>query len=158
MGSVVRGAILVVCVAAIVVAAADAATPKPVAAFNAKVSAIGLQAQKTLLALPPAPVPSTPADQAAGAAQLQAIYRRVAQRLAALTPPKAIKPDFKILLASYQAAARNAGAWREALLNGTPEQAASAAHRLYLDPTHYRASLALVRMSRHGFYFGTFFQ
>jgi hypothetical protein len=158
MGSLCRLLVVAACVAAMVVAGASAAPPKPVAAFNAKVTAIGSQAQKALLALPPAPVPPTAADQAADAGQLQVIYRRVAQRLAALTPPKAIKPDFKILLASYQAAARNAGAWRAALLTGTAEQAAKAAHTLYLDPTHYRASLALVRMSRHGYYFGTFFR
>jgi hypothetical protein len=137
-------------VAMIVGSSAAAATekPSPKAAFNARVRAIGTQAQHALLALPPA---------AATAGQLQAIYQQVARRMAALTPPKAIKADFKILLASYQAAARYAGAWRDAILHGTAQQVADAAHRLYLNPESVRAGNAMARISLKGYYFGTFF-
>jgi hypothetical protein len=109
------------------------------------------------LALPPAIGSSNPTDAAATAAQLQAIYQKVARRMAALTPPKAIKADFKILLASYQAAARYAGAWRDAILHGTAQQAADAAHKLYLNPESVRGSNAMARISLKGYYFGTFF-
>ena len=143
----------------IVVSSAAAATakPSPKAAFSARVRAIGTQAQQALLALPPATAQSNPTDAAATAAQLQAIYQRVARRMAALTPPKAIKADFKILLASYQAAARYAGAWRDAILHGTAQQAADASHKLYLNPENVRASNAMARISLKGYYFGTFF-
>jgi hypothetical protein len=146
-------------VAMIVVSSAAAATAtlSPKAAFSARVRAIGTQAQHSLLALPPATPTSTLADAAATAGQLQAIYQRVAQRMAALTPPKAIKADFKILLAMYQADARYAGAWRDAILNGTAQQAADASHKLYLNPESVRASNAMARMSLKGYYFGTFF-
>ena len=96
-------------------------------------------------------------EVAAAAAQLQAIDQRVARRMAALTPPKAIKADFKILLASYQAAARYAGAWRDAILHGTAQQAADASHKLYLNPESVRAGNAMARISLKGYYFGTFF-
>jgi len=138
-------------------AAAATASVSPKAVFNAKVRAIGTQAQHALLALPPATPTSTVADAAAIAGQLQAIYQRVARRMAALTVPKAIAADFKILRASYQAAARYAGAWRDAILNGTPQQAADAAHKLYLNPEIVRASNAMARISLKGYYFGTFF-
>ena len=138
-------------------AAAGTAKPSPKAAFNARVRAIGTHAQHALLALPPATPSSTVADAAATAGQLQAIYQRVARRMAALTPPKAIKADFKILLASYQAAARYAAAWRDAILQGTAQQAADASHKLYLNPENVRATNAMGRISRMGYYFGTFF-
>jgi hypothetical protein len=143
----------------IVVSSATAATakPSPKAAFSARVRAIGTQAQHALLALPPTTSATNPTDAAATAAQLQAIYQQVARRMTALTPPKAIKADFKILLASYQAAARYAGAWRDALLHGTAQQAADAAHKLYLNPENVRASNAMGRISLKGYYFGTFF-
>jgi hypothetical protein len=138
-------------------AAAATASASPKAVFNAKVRAIGTQAQHALLALPQATPTSTVADAAATAGQLQAIYQRVARRMAALTVPKAIAADFKILRASYQAAARYAGGWRGAILNGTPQQAADAAHKLYLNPEIVRASNAMARISLKGYYFGTFF-
>jgi hypothetical protein len=138
-------------------AAAATAKPSPKAVFNAKVRAIGTQAQQALLALPPATPTSTVADAAATAGQLQVIYQRVVRRMAALTVPKAIAADFKILLASYRAAAKYAGAWRDAILDGTPQQAADAAHRLYLNPESVRASNAMARISLKGYYFGTFF-
>jgi hypothetical protein len=146
-------------VAMIVGSSAAAATekPSPKAAFNARVRAIGTQAQHALLALPPSTASAKPADAAATAGQLQAIYQQVAGRMAALTPPKAIKADFKILLASYQAAARYAGAWRDAILHGTAQQVADAAHRLYLNPESVRAGNAMARISLKGYYFGTFF-
>jgi hypothetical protein len=146
-------------VAMIVVSSAAAATakPSPKAAFDARVRAIGTQAQHALLALPPATPSSTLADAAATAAQLQAIYQRVARRMAALTPPKAIEADFKILLASYQAAAKYASAWRDAILNGTAQQAVDASHKLYLNPENVRATNAMARISLKGYYFGTFF-
>ena len=146
-------------VAMIVVSSAAAATakPSPKAAFNARVRAIGTQAQHALLVLPPATTSPNPADAAATAAQLQAIDQRVARRMAALTPPKAIEADFKILHASYQAAARYAGAWRDAILHGTAQQAADASHKLYLNPESVRAGNAMARMSLKGYYFGTFF-
>jgi hypothetical protein len=97
------------------------------------------------------------ADAAATAGQLQAIYQQVVRRMAALTVPKPIAADFKILLASYRAAARYAGAWRDAILDGTPQQAADAAHRLYLNPESVRASNAMARISLKGYFFGTFF-
>jgi hypothetical protein len=151
--------LVVACVALIVVSSAAAATPtlSPKAAFNARVRAIGTQAQHALLALPPATPSSTVADAAATADQLQAIYQRVVRRMAALKPPKAIAADFKILLASYQAAARYAGAWRDAILHGTAQQAADASHKLYLNPESVRASSAMARISLKGYYFGTFF-
>jgi hypothetical protein len=155
-----RGLCLVVAgVAMIVGSSAAAATekPSPKAAFNARVRAIGTRAQHALLALPPSTASAKPADAAATAGQLQAIYQQVARRMAALTPPKAIKADFKILLASYQAAARYAGAWRDAILHGTAQQVADAAHRLYLNPESVRAGNAMARISLKGYYFGTFF-
>jgi hypothetical protein len=138
-------------------AAATTAKPSPKAAFDARVRAIGTQAQHALLALPPSTTATNPTDAAATAAQLQAIYQQVARRMAALTTPKAIQADFKILLASYQAAARYAGAWRDALLHGTAQQAAEASHKLYLNPESVRATNAMGRMSVKGYYFGTFF-
>jgi len=145
-------------VAMIVVSSVAAATAKssPKAAFSARVTAIGTQAQHALLALPPATA-SNPTEEAATAGQVQAIYERVAQRMAALTPPKAIAADFKILLGSYQVAARDAGAWRDAILHGTAQQAADAAHKVYLNPESVRAGNAMARMSVKGYYFGTFF-
>jgi hypothetical protein len=137
--------------------AAATATLSPKAAFNARVRAIGTQAQHALLALPPATPSSTPTDAAATAGQLQAIYQRVARRMAALSVPKAIAVDFKILLASYQAAARYAGAWRDAILHGTAQQAVDASHKLYLNQENVRATNAMGRMSVKGYYFGTFF-
>ena len=150
---------LVAGVAVIVVtgAAEATATRSPKAVFNAKVRAIGTQAQHALLALPPATPTSTVADAAETAAQLQAIYQRVARRMAALTPPKEIAADFKILRAMYPAAAKYAGAWRDAILNGTAQQAADAARKLYLNPESVRASNAMARISIKGYYFGTFF-
>lgn len=150
---------VVAAVAMIVVSSVAAATakPSPKAVFNARVRAIGTQAQHALLALPPATPSTTVADAAATAGQLQVIYQRVARRMAALTPPKAIAADFKILLASYQGAARYAGAWRDAILNGTAQQAADAAHKLYLNPESVRAGNAMARISLKGYYFGTFF-
>jgi hypothetical protein len=139
-------------------AAAATEKPSPKAAFNARVRAIGTQAQHALLALPPSTASAKPADAAATAGQLQAIYQQVARRMAASTPPPtAIKADFKILLASYQAAARYAGAWRDAILHGTAQQVADAAHRLYLNPESVRAGNAMARISLKGYYFGTFF-
>ena len=137
-------------------AAAAIAKPSPKAAFSARVLAIGTQAQHALLALPPATA-SNPTDAAATAAQLQTIYERVARRMAALTPPKAIAADFKILLTSYQAAARYAGEWHDALLNGNEKQAADATQKIYLSPESVRASNAMARISVKGYYFGTFF-
>ena len=159
VGSGRRFFLVVACVAAALFVGAAAATakPSPKTVFTAHVRAIGTQAQRALLAMPAAAAPS-PVEQAAEAGQLQAVYLRVAQRLAALTPPKAIAPDFKILVASYRIAARNAAAWQDALLHGTAQQAAAASHTLYLGPSYLRASAALVRMSRHGYYFGTFFR
>jgi hypothetical protein len=146
-------------VAMIVVSSAAAATakPSPKAAFNASVRAIGTQAQHALLALPPTTPSSTPADLAATAGQLQVIYQRVARRMAALTVPKAIAADFKILRASYVAAAGYADAWRDAILHGSAQQAADAAHKLYLNPASVRASNAMGRISVKGYYFGTVF-
>ncbi|HWX09435.1 MAG TPA: hypothetical protein VNY33_05620, partial [Gaiellaceae bacterium] len=65
--------------------------------------------------------------------------------------------NFKILLASYSAAARYAGAWRDAILHGTAQQAADAAHKLFLNPESVRGSNAMARISVKGYYFGTFF-
>jgi len=138
-------------------AAATAAKPSPTAAFSARVRAIGTEAQHALLALPPATASPNPTDSAATAAQLQAIYERVAERMAALTVPKAIQADFKVMIAAYRAAARYAGAWRNALLHGTAQQAADASHKLYLNPESVRASNAMARISLKGYYFGTFF-
>ena len=145
--------------AVIVVSGTAAATtkPSPKAAFNARVRAIGTQAQHALLALPTTTASTNPTDAAATAGQLQAIYQRVASRMAALTVPKAIAADFKLLRASYQAAARYASAWRDALLHGTAQQAADAAHKLYLNPENLRATNAMGRISLKGYYFGTFF-
>jgi hypothetical protein len=153
-----RLCLVVAGVAMIVVSSAAAATakPSPKVVFEARVRAIGAQAQHALLLLPSA-TPSSPTDAAATAAQLQAIYQRVARRLAALTPPKAIKADFKILIASYQADARYAGAWRDAILNGTAQQAADASHKVYINPESVHAVNAMARMSIKGYYFGTFF-
>jgi hypothetical protein len=143
----------------LLVGGATAATAKtsPKAVFSAHVRAIGTQAQKALLAMPAAAAP-TPAESAAQADQLRAIYGRIAQRLAALTPPKAIKGDFGILVASYRASAKNAAAWRDALLHGTTAEAAHASSALYNGLQNYKASLALVRMSQKGYYFGTFYR
>jgi hypothetical protein len=141
---------------AVVSAAAATAKPSPKAVFSARVRAIGTQAQHALLAMP-APATPSQTEAAAMADQLHAIYLRVAERLTALTPPKTISADFKILRASYQAAARNAAAWRDALLHGTAQQAAAASGALNNGLQNYRASLALVRMSQKGYYFGTFF-
>ena len=154
-----RLVLVVACVAVIVVssAAATTATLSPKAVFSARVRAIGTQAQHALLALPPVTASSTPTDAAAAAGQLQAIYQRVAGRMAALTPPKAIAADFKILRGSYQAAARYAGAWRDAILHGTAQQVADASHKLYINPESVRGSNAMARMSVKGYYFGTFF-
>jgi hypothetical protein len=107
--------------------------------------------------MPATTTSTSPTDAAATASQLQAIDERVARRMAALTPPKAIQADFKILLASYRAAARYAGAWRDAILHGTAQQAADASHKLYLNPESIRATNAMARMSVKGYYFGTFF-
>jgi hypothetical protein len=138
-------------------AATATAKPSPKAAFSARVRAIGAQAQHALLVLPPATTSSDPTDAAATAAKLQAIYQRLAGGMAALTPPTAIEADFKILLASYQVAAKYAGAWRDALLHGTAQQAVDASRNLYLNPESVRADSALARMSAKGYYFGTFF-
>jgi hypothetical protein len=152
--------LIVVGVAMVVAASSGAATAKlsPRVAFEAKVRAIGLQAQNAMLAMPAESTPPTAAEQAAAARQLEAIYRRVAQRMGALKPPKVIQRDYRILAASYQAAAKNAHAWSEALANGTPAQAAAASSKLYLDESHYRAVDAIFRLGRHGYYFGTFFR
>src|SRR4051794_41917017 len=74
-----RFSFIVACVAAIFAVSAVAATakPSPTAVFNAKVRAIGSQAQQALLAMP-APADPSPAEAAASAGQLQAIYQRVA--------------------------------------------------------------------------------
>jgi hypothetical protein len=143
----------------LLVGGVTAATAKtsPKAVFSAHVRAIGTQAQKALLAMPAAAAP-TPTESAAQADQLRAIYGRIAQRLAALTPPKAIKGDFGILVASYRTSAKNAAAWRDALLHGTAAEAAHASSAPYNGLQNYRASLALVRMSQKGYYFGTFYR
>ena len=157
MGSGRRLSIVFAGIATVLVCAAAAiAKPSPKAAFNARVRAIGTQAQQALLAMP-TPATPTQTEAAAMADQLHAIYQRVAQRLTALTPPKTIKADFTILRSSYQAAARNAAAWRDALLHGTAQQAADASGALNNGLQNYRASLAIVRMSQKGYYFGTFF-
>jgi hypothetical protein len=148
---------LVVAGVAVIVVSGATATVSPKAVFDARVRAIGAQAQHALLALPPATPSSSPTDAAATAGQLQAIYQRVARRMAALTLPKAIAADFKILVASYQASARYAGAWRDAILNGTAQQAADASHNVYVNPENVRATNAMTRMSIKGYYFGTFF-
>ncbi len=152
-------ALIVAGVAMILVSSAVAATakPSPKAVFDARVRAIGTQAQHSLLLLTPATPSSTPTEAAAAAGQLQAIYQQVARRMAALTPPKAIAADFKILLASYQAAARYAGAWRDAILHGTAQEATDAARKVYLNPENLRATNAIGRISLRGYYFGTFF-
>jgi hypothetical protein len=139
-------------------AAAATATLTPKTAFNARVRAIGTEAQRALLALPPTTASSAPANLAASAGQLQVIYQRVARRMAALPVPKAIAADFKILRASYQAAAGYAGAWRDAILHGTDQEAADASHKLNLSQEDVRATNAMERMSRKGYYFGTFFR
>ena len=146
-------------IAAIVASGAAAATAQasPKAAFSARVRAIGTEAQHAILALPPATTSPNPTDAAATAGQLQAIYERIARRMGALTVPKAIAADFKILRAAYQAAARYAGAWRDALLHGTAQQAAAASHKLYINPESVRGSNAMARISIKGYYFGTFF-
>lgn len=156
-----RLSLIVAGVAVIVVFSTATATatakPSPKAAFNARVTAIGTQAQHALLVLPAASASPNPTEAAVTAAQLQAIYQRVARRMAALTPPKAIEADFKILLASYQLAARYAGAWRDAILHATAQQAADASNKLYLNSENVRAGSAMARMSVKGYYFGTFF-
>jgi hypothetical protein len=159
VGSWGRVCLVVAGVALMLVSSAAVATakPSPKAVFNAKVRAIGTQAQHAILALPPTTAATNPTDAAATAAQLHAIYQRVVQRMGALTVPKAIAADFKILRASYQAAARYAAAWRDALLHGTVQQAADAAHKLYLNPENVRAGNAMARISLKGYYFGTFF-
>ena len=158
MGSGRRVSVVVTVVAMLLVGGvtAAAAKPSPKAVFSAHVRAIGTQAQKALLAMPAAVAP-TQTESAAMADQLRAIYARVAQRLATLTPPKAIKGDFRILVASYRASTKNAAAWRDALLHGTTAEAAAASKTLNNGLQNYRASLALVRMSQEGYYFGTFY-
>jgi hypothetical protein len=151
--------LIVAAIAMVVVSGAASATakPSPKAAFSARMRTIGTQAQHALLALPPTTSATDPTDAAVAAGQLQAIYQRVVQRMGALTVPKAIAADFKILRASYQAAARYAGAWRDALLHGTAQQAAEASHKLYLNTETVRAGNAMARISLEGYYFGTFF-
>ena len=146
-------------VAMIVVFSAATATANssPKAEFSARVRAIGTQAQHALLALPPATPSSSPTDAAATVAQLQAIYQRLARRMAALTPPKAIQADYKVLVASYQLAAKYAGAWRDAILRGNVQQAADASHKLYLNSESVRASNGMARIGLKGYNFGTFF-
>src|SRR5262249_27232920 len=63
-------------------------TPKAKTAFDAKMRAIGTQAQRALFALPPATGSQTKSEQASTAGQLQTIYARIATRMAALTVPK----------------------------------------------------------------------
>lgn len=147
-------------VAMIVVSSAAAATAKPSSrvGFEASVRAIGTQAQRALLALPPVTRSTDPTAAAEAAGQLQAIYQQVARRLAALTPPTPIAADFKILRASYQAAAKYAGAWRDTLLHGTAQQAADASQKVYANPASARATNAISRMMRKSYYFGTFFR
>ena len=108
MQSRARFSLAVAAVAMIMVSSAVAATVNlsPKAVFSARVRAIGTQAQQAILALPPATPSSTKDDSAATAGQLHLIYQRVASRMGALTVPRAIVPDFKILRASYVAAAR----------------------------------------------------
>lgn len=158
MGSGRSVSVIVTVAAVLLVGAVSAATAQtsPKAVFSAHVRAIGTQAQKALLAMPAGTAPST-AESAEMAAQLQAIYQRIADRLAALTPPRAIKADFRTLVASYRASAENAAAWRDALLHGTTGEAAKASSTLYNGLANYKASLAIVRMSQKGYYFGTFF-
>jgi hypothetical protein len=153
LGLVVAG------VAMIVVSNAVAATakPSPKAVFDARVTAIGTEAQHALFLLPAA-TPSNPTKSAVTAGQLEAVYQRVAQRMGALTVPKAIAADFKILRAAYQADARYAAAWQDALLHGTPEQAGDAAEKLNINPEYDRARNAMGRMSSKGYWFGTFFR
>ena len=109
------------------------------------------------LGAPPATPSSSPTDAAATVAQLQAIYQRLARRMAALTPPKAIQADYKVLVASYQLAAKYAGAWRDAILRGNVQQAADASHKLYLNSESVRASNGMARIGLKGYDFGTFF-
>jgi len=153
VSSVIAGVVVLVASSA----AAATAKPSPKAVFDAKVRAIGTQAQHAIIALPPTTSATNPTDAAVTAGQLQAIYHRVAQRMAALTVPKAIAADFKILTASFTAAARYAAAWQNALLHGTAQQAAEASHKLYLNPESVRAGNAMARISLKGYYFGTFF-
>jgi len=156
-----RGRVALAVAGIVVIAASSAgaavAAPSPKAVFDAKVRAIGTQAQHAIIALPPTTSATNPADAAVTAGQLQAIYHRVAKRMSALTVPKAIAADFKILTASFAAAARYAAAWQNALLHGTAQQAAEAAHKLYLNPESVRAGNAMARISLKGYYFGTFF-
>jgi hypothetical protein len=144
----------------IVVSGAAGATAKtsPKAVFSARMRAIGTEAQHALLALPPTTPSSDPTEAAVAAGQLQAIYQEVVRRMTALTPPKAIAADFKILRGSYQAAAKYAGLWRDAILHGTPQQAADASHKVYLSPESVRGSNAMLRIQLKGYYFGTFFR
>jgi hypothetical protein len=153
LASVVAG------VAMIVVLSAETATAKssPKAEFSARVRAIGTQAQHALLALPAATPSLSPTEAAATVAQLQAIYQRLARRMATLTPPKAIQADYNVLVASYRLAARYAGAWRAAILRGNVQQAADASHKLYLNPESVRASNGMARIGLKGYDFGTFF-
>ena len=106
---------------------------------------------------PRRPPSSSPTDAAATVAQLQAIYQRLARGMAALTPPKAIQADYKVLVASYQLAARYAGAWRDAILRGNVQQAADASHKLYFNSETVRASNGMARIGLKGYDFGTFF-
>lgn len=159
VGSRGRVSLVVAGAALIAVAGAAAATakPSPKAVFDAKVRAIGTQAQHAIIALPPTTSATNPKDAAVTAGDLEAIYHRVAQRMAALTVPRAIAADFKILTASFSAAARYAAAWQDALLHGTAQQAAEASHKLYINPESTRAGNAMARISLKGYYFGTFF-
>jgi hypothetical protein len=142
---------------AMLICAATAAAATPKAAFSARVRAIGTEVQKAIIAMPVASSQSKE-EAAKDAAQLQTIYTRLANRLAALTPPKRIKTDYKLLVASFRVAATNAAAWHDAILHGSVKDAANASAKLYLNPAATRASAALVRMSQEGYYFGTFFR
>ena len=160
VGSGRKLSFVVVCLAMTVCAVgggAATAKPSPKAIFSAHVRAIGAQAQQAILAMPVTSSQSKE-EAAANAGQLQVIYARLARRLAALTPPKRIKADYKLLVVSFQVAARNAAAWQDAILHGSAKDAADASSRLYLNAAGTRASAALVRMSQEGYYFGTFFR
>jgi hypothetical protein len=154
LASIVAGVAMIAVFSAATTAAANSS---PNAEFSARVRAIGTRAQHALLALPPATPSSSPTNAAATVAQLQAIYQRLARRMAALTPPKAIQADYKVLVASYQLAAKYAGAWRDAILRGNVQQAADASHKLYLNSESVRASNGMARIGLKGYDFGTFF-
>jgi hypothetical protein len=145
----------VVGIALAIACAASAASPK--AALDKKMQAIGTEAQRALFALPPVTGSQTKTEQADNAGRLQAIYARVASRMAALKVPKAIKADFSILVATYRADAGYAGAWRNAILHGSAQDAADASGKVYLNPGNTRLRNAMGRISQHGYYFGTFF-